>query len=348
MKTSKKSIHIKTGLINQLVKLINLNSYSKIAILTDNNLEKTWLKSITKQLPQAVEIIIPSGEKHKNITTLTSIWSKLNQNNLDRHSLLINLGGGVICDLGGFAASSYMRGIDFIHLPTTLLAQVDASLGGKTGINLNEVKNLIGTFSKPKTIIIDPQILSTLPNNQLISGFAEIIKHGLIKDKKHFLKSTSKKPIKFSKTELTQIIKRSCLIKMEIVKADPQESNSRKILNFGHTIGHAFESLSLKTKSPLLHSQAVSLGMVAEAKLSLLKGLITQQELEIIKSGLKKAHLPTKTNQFPTKDIYKLIHQDKKNQSKTINWTMLKSIGQAVYNQIATKQQIIQSIQYVL
>lgn len=341
----KSKIIIKSNSIGQLRQLINLAPYSKIAILTDRTIAKLWLSKLTDNLKsKPVEIIIPSGEKHKNITTLTSVWQQLKNHQLDRHSLMINLGGGVICDLGGFAASTYMRGIDFIHLPTTLLAQVDASIGGKTAINFNGLKNMIGTFTLPKAIIIDPQTLSTLPNNQLISGTAEIAKHGLIQNRKHFHLSTCKRPAQFSKKELVQIIKQSVKIKTKIVSADPNELSLRKVLNFGHTIGHALESLSLDTNKPLLHGQAISLGMVAEAKLSQLKGFLTKTELNLIEQGLKHVGLPIRTKTIQINPVLRLIRTDKKTQSQTVNFTLLKSIGKATINHTVSRQQITKAL----
>ena len=341
----KSKIIIKSNAIGQLHELINLAPYSKIAVLTDRTIAKLWLSKLTDNLKsKPVEIIIPSGEKQKNVTTLTSVWQQLKNHQLDRHSLLINLGGGVICDLGGFAASTYMRGIDFIHLPTTLLAQVDASIGGKTAINFNGLKNIIGTFTLPKAIIIDPQTLSSLSVNQITDGMAEVIKHGLIKDKKHFQLAVSKKPFQLSQKDLIQLIKQSSQIKLDIVSQDKKEANLRKILNFGHTIGHALESSSQNTKSPLPHGQAVSLGMVAEAKLSQLKGFLTNKELNLIEQGLKHVCLPIRTKTLPIKSILTLIKSDKKNQAQTINFTLLKSIGQSVINQIATIKQVETSL----
>ena len=310
----KSKIIIKTKALNQLPKLIDLTSCSKIAVLTDKTVAKLWLKPLLGSLKmKPAVIIIPTGEKHKNVITLTSVWKQLNKHRLDRHSLLLNLGGGVICDLGGLAAATHMRGIDFIHLPTTLLAQVDASIGGKTAINFNSVKNLIGTFTNPKAIIIDPQTITTQKPKDLLDGFAEMAKHGLISDRQHFHKVTCQKPHQLSQAKLINLIKQSIKIKLKIVKADPQESRLRKKLNFGHTIGHALESIFLNTNPPLSHGQAVSLGMIAEAKLSNLKGLLNDSQLNLITQGIKHVGLPISINHLPIKAIVKQIKTDKKN-----------------------------------
>ncbi len=341
----KSKIIIKPNALNQLSQLVDLTKFSKLAVLTDKTVADLWLKPLLKNLTvKPAVIIIPTGEKHKNLATLKKVYQQLLNHQLDRHSLLINLGGGVISDLGGLAASTFMRGVDFIHLPTTLLAQVDASIGGKTAVNFNGFKNLVGTFSEAKAVVIDTQTLSSLPTNQLTDGMAEVVKHGLIKSKKHFQLAVGKKPSQLSQKDLIQLIKQSSQIKLNIVSQDPKEANSRKILNFGHTVGHALESLSLKTKSPLSHGQAVSLGMITEAKLSQLKGFITTSELNLIKQGLKHVGLPTRSETISISSVLKLIKSDKKNISSTINFTLLKSIGQAVINQTATHQQIVKAL----
>jgi 3-dehydroquinate synthase len=262
----------------------------------------------------------------------------------DKQSLVVNLGGGVIGDMGGFAASTYMRGVDYLNIPTTLLAQVDASIGGKTGIDFAGIKNLIGTFHQPVAVVIDTQTLATLPKREFLSGFAEIIKHGLIRDKKYYQEVTKKHPLKLSQDELVDIIARSCKIKAEIVESDPRESAYRKLLNFGHTIGHAIESLSLESCAPFLHGEAVSIGMLVEAKISQLDGMLSLPELQRIHQGLIKTDLPVYLTNIEIAKILKKVQSDKKNEKGKVNFTLLQKIGKAVYNQNVSENVIIEAI----
>ena len=338
-------IRIGINLLGKLNHQVDFSQYSKVAVLTDSGVAKLWLPLLLKSLKfKPAIIIIPAGEQHKNLTTLNFVWRQLLRHRLDRRSLLINLGGGVVSDLGGLAAATFMRGIDFINIPTTLLAQVDAASGGKTAIDFAGVKNLIGTFTLPKAIIIDAQTLSSLPRRQLVSGWAEIIKHGLIKDRRHWQLASAKPPSQFSQAELIQLIKQSVKIKTAIVAADAHESGLRKLLNFGHTIGHALEALSLNSQTPLLHGEAVSLGMAAAAKLSQLKGFLTEQDISLIELSLKRAGLPIRIKKIAVAKILNLIRTDKKTVRKNTRWTLLESIGQAIFNQTATKKQIVEAI----
>ncbi len=341
--------HIIVGenFLENIQEIIDLGSYSQCAIITDGN-TNNHLDKLQKGLSLSHCVIeIPSGEKNKSIEIVETIWKKMIEAKLDRQSLIINLGGGVIGDMGGFAASTYMRGIDFINVPTTLLSQVDASVGGKTGIDFAGLKNHIGTFQQPKAVVIDIQTLKTLPKREFLSGFAEIIKHGLIRDEKYYKLVTSKRPENFSQVELIEIISRSCEIKKEVVQEDPKENGLRKILNLGHTIGHAIEALSLETNTPLLHGEAISLGMLAEAKLSELNGHIKQNDLELIKNNLENAGLPTKTTLAEVDKIIGKIESDKKSTSGIIKWTLLKKIGKAIYDQDLSKTQVIEAIKYI-
>lgn len=339
------SVFIGEGILDKLPELINLKKYSSFFLIVDQNLEKKWSKKIENLVPGACsKIIIQSGERSKNIETVQKIWKALLDFNCDRKSLVINLGGGTIGDIGGFAAATFMRGLDFVQIPTTLLAQVDSSIGGKVGINFAGIKNLIGTFQQPIGVMIDISLLSTLPKREFISGFAEIIKHGAIANKKYFDFVTSKKPLDFSSYELVEIIKRSCQIKANIVSCDEKESGPRKLLNFGHTIGHAIESLSQQTNKSLLHGEAISIGMYIEVKISEALGLISEKDLEIIKNVLLGVGLPISSIKFQTKDILSKIKSDKKNISGRINFTLLKNIGQAIYDQTPSESMILQAL----
>jgi 3-dehydroquinate synthase len=342
------NIVIGKNLLEKSGRLINFNQFSKIAILTDKNIAKSWLTVVKKSFKKPiVVIIIKPGEKEKNIQTVIKIWRKLVEEAFDRKSLLINLGGGVVGDLGGFAASTFMRGIPFIQIPTTLLSQVDASVGGKTGINFSGLKNIIGVFNQPYKVIIDVDTLKTLPGQEFLSGFAEVIKHGLIADKKYFDFVTGKRPEEFTQEELIKIIKRSIEIKSNIVKKDEKEKGLRKILNFGHTIGHAIEALSLKTKNPLSHGEAIAIGMVAESRLANFIGLISTYEFEVIEKTIRKADLPIRVKNISPEKIIKIIKTDKKNQAGKVLWSLPKKIGEAVFNIEAPEDLIIQAIKYI-
>ncbi|MBI4008969.1 3-dehydroquinate synthase [Candidatus Roizmanbacteria bacterium] len=326
------TVFIGADIINQLPKLVNLKKYSGAFLITDETIWRNWLEKIDKILPKEYQkIILPAGEQSKNVEYVQKVWHKMFLAGCDRRTLVINLGGGVIGDLGGFAAATYMRGVDFLQIPTTLLAQVDSSVGGKVGINLLGIKNLIGTFQQPIAVIIDISTLSTLPHRELVSGFAEIIKHSLIADKKYFQIVTSKKPEEFSQEELIEIITRSVQIKADIVSQDEKESGLRKLLNFGHTIGHAVEAISQEDDKPLLHGEAISIGMVVEGKISKILGLLSDEGCKILEQSLIKAGLPTALN-LPVDDILEKIKFDKKNIKGATKFTLLQNIGKAIIN----------------
>ncbi len=325
-------IIVGNSILNKISDHVDLKKYTSIAIVTDENISR-WTHYLSNILPvKPVIVILPSGEAAKNINTLQTIWKKLVTEQFDRKSLIINLGGGVIGDMGGFAASTYMRGIDFIQVPTTLLSMVDASVGGKLAVDFEGYKNIIGSFVQPKAVIIDTKFLTSLPDREFIAGFAEIIKHGLIADTNYLHQVTSKKPREYSPEEMIAIIYKSCEIKAKIVQQDEQETGLRKILNFGHTVGHAIESLSFKTAHPLLHGEAVAIGIVAETKLSHLIGNITFDQMMKIKSMIQHVGLPTSYPGLSEDDILDSMKMDKKNEKGIYKWTLLKSIGQAVYD----------------
>ncbi|MEK7495028.1 MAG: 3-dehydroquinate synthase [Patescibacteria group bacterium] len=341
---------IGNNLLRKLHRLFDFSRFSKIGILTDTNVAKHWLLVVKKSLKQkTIEIVIKPGENEKNIETVKIIWEKMFEMGLDRKSLLINLGGGVICDMGGFAASTFMRGIEFLNIPTTLLSQVDASVGGKTGIDFSEIKNGIGIFKNPIGIVVDVETLKTLPKREFVSAFGEIIKHGVISGREHFDLVTSKKPEEFNQKELIKIIKQSVFIKSNIVEKDPKETTGqRKVLNFGHTIGHAIESLSWKTDKPLLHGEAVAIGMIAESKLasSNRRGCMAE-DFELIKRAIKNAGLPTNIENIKIKDILKMILSDKKNFKKIINFSLPKKIGKVITNVEVPKALLIKAIEQI-
>ncbi len=332
-------IFIGVGFLKKINSLLEITKYSKAVVVTDRNIPSSLVQNLQAALliPNSV-VVLDSGEQNKDLDNVKEVLQALNNFGCDRKSLVINLGGGVIGDIGGFAASIFMRGIDFLQIPTTLLAQVDASIGGKVGINFSGIKNLIGTFQQPIAVVIDIDTLSTLPQREFVSGFAEIIKHGLIADKKYFELVTAKKPQDFSQQELIEIIEKSCQIKIDIVAQDEKESDLRKLLNFGHTIGHAFESISLESNKPLLHGEAISIGMIVEGQISKLLGLLSDQEYKIVEQSLNKAGLPTSLEVPADKVLEKMnkvllrIKSDKKNIKGETKFTLLEGIGKAVIN----------------
>ncbi len=342
-------IFIGSNILAHLERLHNLKKYSKIVIITDRQVERLFLKNAPQFWPNNTSIIsIPAGERAKNIRCVEGLWEELTELGCDRKSLIINIGGGVVCDIGGFVASTYMRGISTINIPTTLLSQVDASVGGKTGINFSDVKNIIGTFHQPKAVIIDVKTLATLPKRELLSGFAEIIKHALIKDKKYLTFVFSKKPQEFTEDDYMILVEKSCEIKSSIIVDDINEKGLRKIANFGHTIGHAIEILSQKTDNPLLHGEAISIGMHAELLLSYYKNLITQEELEYIVNGIEQSGLPIRLSEkIAVADIMEKIALDKKNEKGVINFTLLQGIGKAVFNQVVEEQYIRKAVKEI-
>jgi 3-dehydroquinate synthase len=340
------TIHIKHGVLTQLQAVCDLAHYSKILVITDTLVAPKLLESLLNQLPEdTAATVLSAGESHKTVATVQHIWTEMHRTGLDRKSLVINLGGGVIGDLGGFAASTYMRGIDFINIPTTLLSQVDASVGGKTGFNFDGVKNLIGTFSQPTAVIIDPQCLASLPEREFVAGFGEIIKHGLVWDTQHFEAATAKSPLAFSQDELAAIITASVTIKVAVVESDTTESGQRKLVNFGHTIGHAIEALSLKTDQPLLHGEAISIGMVAESHIAVHQGLLTQADSNKITVALEHAGLPVAYKGLESAAIVAVMQSDKKNTAGSINFVLLDRIGHALYDQKVPEKLVINALE---
>ena len=323
------------------------NDYSHIAILVDEFTNKYCLPIIQDLLPtNFTKILIKSGEHHKNLATCERVWDRMTQANMDRHSLLVNLGGGVIGDLGGFCASTYKRGIDFIQIPTTLLAQVDASVGGKLGIDFHGLKNHIGVFQLPKAVLIDPKFIDTLSIQQKKSGFAEIIKHCLIRDEKEWnvIRQQS-----FEELDLSKLIAHSVAIKEAVVLEDPKEAGLRKILNFGHTLGHAIETYLLdKGKRKILHGEAIAIGMIVEAFISHQRDLISLQELEEIESYLFENYGRVKLHAEEISKIISLTAQDKKNKGKEIRFSLLTGIGDCGYDVPVSASEMKKAIQYYL
>lgn len=333
---------IGAGAYTELVNLTANGKYSKVFLLTTPEVWKNCQELIAKYLPLDFKLIeIQSGEEHKTLTTLENVLHELSFHGADRRSLLVNFGGGVVGDLGGFAASVYMRGIDFVQAPTTLLSQVDASVGGKTGINFNHVKNLLGAFQQPKAVLINPETLKSLPVRELSSGMAENIKHALIADSSFidYLENFQWPVRDFA--DFSDLIAKSVAIKAQVVRADPKEAGLRKILNFGHTAGHALESLCLNSAHPLAHGEAVALGMLMEGELAVSEGLISEADLKRIEKLILKFNLPNKvTVKINPLEFEAKLLTDKKNSNQQIKWVLLKKLGEAVIDQSVSAENL--------
>jgi 3-dehydroquinate synthase len=324
--------------------LIERYPHSRFVILIDENVAVHWSEFFVTNfdfLHRAEIIEIPAGEENKTLDICNSVWEALSEYEINRNDVILNIGGGMITDLGGFVASTFKRGLNFVNIPTSLLAQVDASIGGKTGIDLGPYKNQIGLFSEPDFVFIDSGLLSTLPHDQILSGYAEMLKHGLIADADYWnalriqnLENTA---------ELLPFIRRSVELKKSIVEQDYKEQGIRKTLNFGHTIGHALEGYFLQKENPMLHGHAVGLGMIAEAYISQKTKLITESEFQEIKSTLLPLYGNALAEQPEPSVLLKLISNDKKNTADAINFSLLKSIGNSVYDQAVSTELILES-----
>ena len=326
---------------NDISKLSDfIRSHTKTFLLLDENTEKHCLKCLNViDFQDAIKIIIPSGEQHKNIETVQYIWSQLVENHADRKSLMINIGGGMVTDIGGFAASCYQRGIDFINVPTTLLAMIDAAVGGKTGIDFQGLKNQIGLFSQPLAVVVLLDFLNTLPKRELLSGLAEIIKYGFIVDKT-FLEA--KLPIN------PDFIEEAILAKSSITQADSKEQGLRKILNFGHTVGHALETYLIEHQQEIRHGEGVALGMLSALYLSEkycgLDHQITQEYKDLYAKNFNRFDL----NGIPVYALMEIMRHDKKNQGGDIRFVLVEDYGRPVYDVVVKPEDIVDSIKYLV
>jgi 3-dehydroquinate synthase len=294
-----------------------------------------------------IEIIeIEAGEQFKTIETCVGVWNVLSELNADRKSILLNLGGGVITDLGGFVASTFKRGIKYVNIPTSLLAMVDASVGGKTGVDLGTVKNQIGVINSGDIVLIDTSFLDTLPQNQLKSGLAEMLKHGLIKDRAYF--ETLTDLTKLTRNDLDELIHESVVIKKSIVTEDPNEQGIRKHLNFGHTLGHAIESyfLESETKEQLLHGEAIAIGMILECYLSAELLKFPKVDLECVTNAINAIYKPVRFENKDYEPIIEFLKYDKKNEHGNINFVLLKAIGSPKIDCLVSNELIIEAFHY--
>ena len=338
------NIHIGNTALEELASFLETRAFDIITVLADDTTFAHCYPLVRKYLPPHHVIRVKSGETFKTLDTCSYIWEQMTQLQLTRWSLMINLGGGVIGDMGGFCAGVFKRGIYFLQLPTTLLAQVDASVGGKTGVDFMGFKNHLGVFQEPVKVFIYPGFLQTLPLSEIKSGYAEIIKHWFIAKKASF---KEQKTIGLMTEDWSALIRESVEIKAAVVKADPLERGLRKVLNFGHTVGHAIETFFLNnTPKPLLHGEAVAIGMICEAYISKKKGLLTEAELTEVETFIFSVYEKVNIAASDIPAITELALQDKKNTGSVIKCTLLDGIGKAVFDQPVTLVDIQASIQY--
>jgi 3-dehydroquinate synthase len=328
--------------------LIWIEKYTagKVFLATEETVNSFWVSKyedflISKGIKK---VVIPAGENNKKIESVLKIWEFLSKNGGDRKSLLINIGGGMLTDLAGFAATTFKRGIDFLNVPTTLLSQVDASVGGKTGINFSGFKNEIGTFKEPVAVIINTDFLKTIDKENFISGYAEMIKHGLIFNPEHLNELREFDNIDYD--QLQKIISDSVNVKEYFVSNDPTEKNIRKALNFGHTIGHAFESYAMAQNRPIQHGHAVAYGMIAELYLSVEKCGFDKNEFKNLKNWLIKLYGKFDITVSDFDALFELMTHDKKNEAGRINFTLVSDIGKIEINQNCEKELVFKSLDF--
>lgn len=344
-------VHFNESCYSELNNHIKSVNYSKIFIICDTNSNEYcvpyFLSNISTNLE--IEIIeIEPGEENKNIQTCLGVWESLSELDADRKSLIINLGGGVVTDLGGFVACTFKRGVSYINVPTTLLSMVDASVGGKTGIDLGSLKNLVGVISNGEMVLIDTVFLNTLPAEQIKSGYSEVLKHGLIKNLNYWKKTSNFKNLNFD--DLDEIIHESVVIKNEVVLKDPFENDLRKILNFGHTLGHAIESyfLTNETKKTLLHGEAIAIGMILETYISKELNDISEKDLEEIKNVFNSLFDKVEFSQNEIDEIIELLRFDKKNSHGQVKFVLLESIAKPKIDCVVSEKLINAAFQYYL
>ena len=322
-------MEIHQGGVNSFSKeLKNILGEKKMYLIVDENTSQ-YVNYLEKSLSiSATYLELENGENNKNFNSVLKVWNFLNHNNLKTNDILFILGGGMLTDLAGFAASTYKRGIEFVFLPTTLLAMADAAIGGKTGFNYQFLKNNIGTFTLPKAVFIDTTFLKTLPKREIDSGIAEVYKHGIIGDVNlwDYLKENTEK------LDYHRLIKSSYKLKLEIVNKDPHEKGLRKKLNFGHTIGHAIESYLLNSNSPTLHGFAIAKGMVAESYFAKKENLLTEDNFQEIKTVLNNKFVNYFNFKIDPKEIIHLMLSDKKNTKNSINFSLPQKIGEVTIN----------------
>lgn len=341
-------IILSQNLNGDLTTAISECEHDRLFVLTDTTTAQSCWPRISNYrcLKDARLITIGATDTHKNLKTLSTVWKSLEEGGATRHSCLINLGGGMVTDLGGFAASTFKRGIDFINIPTTLLAMVDASIGGKTGINFNGLKNEIGIFRNSRFVILDTMFLQTLDEPNIRSGYAEMLKHGLISDKQMWAELIDFDLQQPDLLQLSQMVADSIRVKEHIVTEDPTEQDIRKALNFGHTIGHAFEALALQQNHPILHGYAVAYGLLCELYLCAVKAKFPIDRMRQTVSFIKENYgrLDFTCNDYEA--LINLMRHDKKNTAGSINFTLLHDIGDILINQTVSEKEICETFDF--
>lgn len=347
IKNMANKVVISTDIAISLTQAVDEVKHDKLFLLTDETTHQLCLP-LVKDIPcmqDAIHITIGATDTHKTLETVASVWTAMGEGGGTRHSLMVNLGGGMVTDLGGFAASTFKRGIKYINIPTTLLSMVDASVGGKTGINFNGLKNEIGVFNSPETVIIDTEFLKTLDHNNICSGYAEMLKHGLISNEDNYAELLQFDLDNVDYRHLGEMVGTSVAIKERVVEEDPFEHGIRKALNLGHTAGHAFESWAL-ARSPFLHGYAVAWGLICELYLSCVKtGFPTdkmRQTVRFVKENY--GTLPITCDDY--EELYAYMTHDKKNMAGIINFTLLGGIGDIRINQTANKEEIFEMLDF--
>lgn len=345
---SKLEVILCESLENSLAEAIEKYPHDRLFILTDEHTHRLCLPQLQNipAIQDATEIIIGAEDVHKNLETLASVWQALSEQGATRHSLLINLGGGMVTDLGGFAAATFKRGIAYINIPTTLLSMVDASVGGKTGINFNGLKNEIGVFAPASSVLLETEFLRSLDAHNFFSGYAEMLKHGLISTPEHLAELLSFDTEQIDYAALKAMVGRSVQVKENIVEQDPKEHGIRKALNLGHTIGHAFESLALAENRPMLHGYAVAWGIVCELYLSHIKTGFPKEKMRQTIQFIKENYGAFAFNCKQYDRLYELMLHDKKNTAGIINFTLLKEVGDICLNQTADKETIFEVLDF--
>lgn len=338
--------------LSMLLQNLGYGKERKVCIITDSNVAPLYQNEVQKILEEifsyCTTYVFTAGEEHKNTDTVGNAYEHLIKNSFDRKDLLVALGGGVVGDLTGFTAATYLRGIDFIQLPTTLLSQVDSSIGGKTGVDFMQYKNMVGAFYMPKLVYMNLTTLKTLPEQQFFSGMGEILKHGQIKNATYFSKVTNnyEKIVSQDICALEEMIYGSCQIKRDVVQRDPKEQGERALLNFGHTIGHAIEKLS---DFRLLHGECVALGMISAGYISMKYGSYTEEAFQQLTESIANFQLPICLTQssFTAEDILNATRLDKKMESGRIKFILLSEPGEAYITKELTDEQILEGINYL-
>ena len=343
----RQKVVISTNLQEALTDAISACPHDKLFVLVDKTTEQVCLPVVAgfDCMKQAQRIVIGATDSNKTLDSLSHVWQELQQRGATRHSLMVNLGGGMVTDLGGFAASTFKRGIAYINVPTTLLSMVDASVGGKTGINFGGLKNEIGVFNNANCVILDTTFLKTMDEENILSGYAEMLKHGLISNEQmlgELLAFDIEQP---NFAQLKRMVADSVAVKQRIVTEDPTEHGIRKALNLGHTAGHAFESLALERK-PILHGYAVAYGLVVELYLCCVKTNFPQDKMRQTVNFIKEHYgkMTITCDDYPK--LIELMHHDKKNVGNDINFTLLGHIGDIRINQTATEEEIKEALDF--